>query len=905
VAVARAEPIDRLRADVRLLGELVGEVLREQGGPELFDDVEHIRQAAIGLRSSPDSDQALLGWVEQQSTLRLLQLVRAFSAYFHLINLAEQHHRVRTLRERQRSRSGTLPESVADAVAELSAQGVTPEQVVQRLNTIEVHPVLTAHPSEARRRTLLHHLEDGERLIALLDDEAATPRERVAVLDALRARITLMWQTAEARVERPSVLDEVQSVLYVLAGTVYDVLPMVGRAVDAALPWRSAESDGPRLRFGSWVGGDRDGNPAVTPDVTRAAARLARVAVLRRYRDDLQLLGRDMSISGRLVGCQPALLESIERDRAELGVQAVPQWHDEPYRRKLGLIGERLRRAASNGPGAYTTAEELASDLRLVADSLETHAGRRIADGGLLDLRRRVDAFGFSLAELEVRQHAGRHAAAAAELLGMVGVAGYLGLSESDRMQVLEAQLGRDAPLGVPAMALSAQTREVLETFQAMSDVQRLNGVTGSQTCVVSMSRAPSDALAVLLLAREAGLVDGSTCRIDVVPLFETITELRDCGQILARMLASPAYRAAVRARGDRQQVMVGYSDSNKDGGYLAATWATYRAQQYLADAADAAGVKLVVFHGRGGAVGRGGGPMGRAILARPAAAASATFKITEQGEVVFARYGSLPIAERHLEQVVHALLLSTGRSDAFEPPAEWIEAAERLAADSGQAYTTLVKDDPDFMAFFHAATPFPELATLNLASRPVSRAGRGELPALEDLRAIPWVFSWTQARVNLPGWFGLGSALRAAIDAGGLERLQAMYAQWPFFASAIDNAQLSLGTADMATARRYAALAAPDLWRVFEAILGEYERSVSGVLRVTRQAELLEVSPVLARSIKLRNPYVDALHVAQLALLRRFRALGDGASEQERHTLMDAIHHSINGIAAGLQTTG
>jgi len=898
---ARAEPIDRLRDDVRLLGELVGDVLREQGGDELFEDVEHVRQAAIRLRSTDGSDQALLGWAEQQSTVRLLQLVRAFSVYFHLINLAEQHHRVRTLRERRTSQTKPSNESVAAAFADLTAQGIPADQVRAALHRVEVLPVLTAHPSEARRRTLLHHLEDAARLIDQLDDERASPLDRAGVLDALRARITLIWQTAEARVERPSVLDEVQSVLYVLAGTVYDVLPLVHRAVDTV----SRSARGPTFRFGSWVGGDRDGNPAVTAEVSRAAARLARVAVLRRYREDVQSLGRDMSISGRLVGCLPELLASIDTDRGQLGVRAVPEWSDEPYRRKLGLVGERLRRTESGGDGQYTSAQQLLSDLELIAGSLRTFGGTRIADGKLLDLQRRVEAFGFSLAELEIRQHAGRHASAAGELLALVGQPGYLGLNEPERMQVLEARLALDEPFGLPPEALSAETREVLETFQAMNDIQRINGPTGAQTCVVSMSRTASDAVAVLLLAREVGLVDHSTCRLDVVPLFETISELRDCGQILGRMLNSEPYREAVRARGNRQQVMVGYSDSNKDGGYLAATWATYRAQQDLAQVAAAAGVELVVFHGRGGAVGRGGGPMGRAIRARPSVAASSAFKTTEQGEVIFARYGNLAIAERHLEQVLHALVLSSVGGSASEPPSDWVEVMERLADASRSAYEALVKHDPDFMAFFHAATPFPELATLNLGSRPVSRVGQGELPGLEDLRAIPWVFSWTQARVNLPGWFGLGTALQAELRAHGLERLQTMYVDWPLFASAIDNVQLSLGTADVPTARRYADLAGAELGPVFEAIMQEYERSVDVVLQVTRQGELLEGSPTLARSIKLRNPYVDALHVAQLALLKRYRGLPNNVGTDERQLLMDAIHHSINGIAAGLQTTG
>jgi phosphoenolpyruvate carboxylase len=926
----RAEPIDRLRDDVRLLGELVGDVLREQGGVELFEDVEHVRQAAIELRSGHGSDQDLLAWAERQSTRRLLQLVRAFSTYFHLINLAEQHHRVRTLRERQRLGRGVLHESVGAAFAELTAAGIPPSEVVRGLERLDLHPVLTAHPSEARRRTLLHHLEVAGSLIAELDDERASPREEGQVLEALRARITLIWQTAEARSERPSVVDEVQSVLYVLAGTVYDVLPRVQRTIDAevAAVLRGGQEDGgagssgahlddhplrrrivdevsgpkgARFQFGSWVGGDRDGNPMVTPEVTRAAARLARTAVLRRYREEVQSVGRDLSISGRLVGCLPELLESIEHDRRELGVQAVPQWHDEPYRRKLGLIAERLRRADAGGTGAYASAQELLTDLALIGKSLRAHKADRVADGGLLDLTRRVEAFGFGLAELEVRQHSGRHAAAVAELLAIVGTPGYLHMDERERMRVLELGLESDSPLAIPPEALTAETREVLETFQAQHDIQRLNGPRASQTCVVSMARAASDALAVLMLAREAGLVDAETSRLDVVPLFETITELRDCGRILQQMLASPVYRSAVRARGDRQQVMVGYSDSNKDGGYLAATWGTYRAQQSLAEAAAAAGVELVVFHGRGGAVGRGGGPMYRAIMARPAGAASPTFKITEQGEVIFARYGNLPIAERHLEQVVHALLLSSLRHTAQAPPA-WGEVMEALAERSRDAYTHLTRDCPEFMAFFHAATPFPELATLNLASRPVSRAnGRDKLPGLEDLRAIPWVFSWTQARVNLPGWYGLGSGLAAEIDGGGLERLQTMYAEWPFFTSAMDNAQLSLGTADLATAGRYANLVDDAHVRAtFETIVAEYKRAVDCVLRVTRQQELLEGSPVLARSIKLRNPYVDALHIAQLALLRRHRASRHGDDE-----LLDAIHHSINGIAAGLQTTG
>ncbi|HEX2184420.1 MAG TPA: phosphoenolpyruvate carboxylase, partial [Chloroflexota bacterium] len=535
-----------------------------------------------------------------------------------------------------------------------------------------------------------------------------------------------------ARIERPTVLDEVKNAVWVLAGTVYDVAPCVQRALEAAMaeayPGDSHVAAPVLLRFGSWVGGDRDGNPAVTPELTRAAARLARAAVLRRYREEVDSLRRDLSVSARLVGAVPELLSSIERDQQELGLQAVPRWQDEPYRGKLGLIGERLRRGETGEPGGYSTAEELVADLAEIQESLEAHGGQRVAAGALRDLRRRVEVFGFHLAELEIRQHSERHAAAVAELLGLAGVPGYTRLDESERRKLLEERLG-GPPLAPAPDALSPDTRDVLDTFRAMADIQQLGGPRACQTCVVSMSRAPSDVLAVLFLAREAGLFtwsggsssssDGGTdrrqaevtSRLDVVPLFEEIQELRDCGEIMARLLRSPVYRAALRARGNRQQVMVGYSDSNKDGGYLAATWEAYCAQEALARAVAPAGVELIAFHGRGGAVGRGGGPMGRAILARPPEASSPVLKVTEQGEVVFGLYGHPAIAELHLEHLVHALLVSALDPSVEQPRDEWRDTMARLAETSREAYESLVKGTSGFLEFFRQATPFPELA--------------------------------------------------------------------------------------------------------------------------------------------------------------------------------------------------
>lgn len=916
-SMPRAEPIDRLRDDVRLLGQLVGDVLREQGGAGLFQAVEYVRTRAIALRESDFARSDLARrqerWVRRQPTRRLLQVVRAFGVYFHLINLAEQQHRVRTLRERQRSPEPP-PESIAAAAATLAASGAAVDSLRRGLPRVCIHPVFTAHPSEARRRTLLQHLDRAANAIARLDDPQQTPVERAATLDEIRERVTLIWQTAETRVERPTVLDEVQGVLHVLAGPLYDVVPTVQRSFESRLPAPVARAARPAdtlLRLGSWVGGDRDGNPAVTPEVTRAAARLARAAVLRRYEQEVTALGRDLSISARLVGATDELMDSIEADREALGLQRVARWRDEPYRRKLGLVAERLRRASGESAGGYERPEALLRDLACVERSLAAHGGGRLVAGPLRDLRARVETFGFHLAELEVRQHADRHAQAVGELLGLAGSAGYDTLPEADRQRLLEARLA-GPPLAPRPDALSPATREVLETFRAMADVQRLGGERACQTYVISMCRQPSDVLAVLLLAREAGLFEPAdagrpaSCRLDVVPLFETIQELRACADVLAWLLRSRLYRTALRARANHQQVMVGYSDSNKDGGYLCSTWETWRAQRALAELAARAGVQLVVFHGRGGAVGRGGGPMGRAILARPPGARSPVLKMTEQGEVIAARYGHPAIAERHLEQVVHALLLSCASPEAEEPLSDWVGTVERLAEASRLHYERVVKQTPAFLDFFRRATPFAELGGLNLASRPVSRAGAaGGLPRLDDLRAIPWVFSWTQARMNVPGWFGLGAALHAEIGSGGLDRLRAMYRGWRFFTMAMDNAQLSLGTADLPTARRYATLAGRAGAEPLAAIEAEFARAVSSILAITQQRELLERSPVLARSIKLRNPYVDALHLAQVELLRRARSLPASAPADSVAELRDAIHHSINAIAAGLQTTG
>lgn len=908
----RAEPIEGLRHEVNLLGSLLGDVLREQGGEALYDLVERARRATIAARTTGRVAERLRELQERFSRLSdedLFGIVRAFGIFFHLINLAEQHHRVRTLRQRERMEPA-LHESIEAALVALRDRGLPPDTVAKVLGELLVFPVFTAHPSEPRRRTVLQRLAALARSIQQLDDPRLSPRERDWLLERLREEITLLWQTAETRVARPTPLDEVRSNIAILVGPVYDVVPLLRRALERALQRSYPELVGREwpvpVSLATWVGGDRDGNPSVTAAVTEATARLLREAIVRRYRDEVVELRRALSVSARVRPASETLLDRIDRERERLNLAPVRAWADEPYRRFLGLIEERLRRTEAGEFGGYFTPEEFLDDLRLIADSLESGKGLRIARGRVADLIARVRVFGFHLAELEIRQDAARHREALAELFALDGVSNYLERTSDDR-EALVLQRLAGKPFGFPRGALSPETREVLETFEAIVRIQRFNGERACHTVIVSMTSETADVLGTLLLAREAGLVDCYTnkawSRIDVVPLFEQIAELDNCGAIVERLLSLPFYREIVASRGDHLEVMVGYSDSNKDGGYVSSNWRIYRAQEQLARAASRYGVTLRIFHGRGGAIGRGGGPMGRAIRSRPMAARTPVLKVTEQGEVIFTRYSEPAIGLRHWEQMIHALVQSVLGEPEPPVPTEWLSTMERLASLSQAAYEELVKGHPEFVAYFTTATPFPELATLNLASRPVARrAGSDGTVRFADLRAIPWVFSWTQSRVNLPGWYGLGTALERVVEERGAEILRSMYRNWPFFETLIDNAQISLGTAELTVASLYAQLAEyPEL---FERIAAEYERTVRLVLTITGQVELLERSPVLSRLVKLRNPYVDVLHLAQIELLRRYRQLA-ADSEGRRARLLDAIHHSINAIAAGLQTTG
>lgn len=913
------EPIDRLREDVRLLGELLGEVLVEQGGGGLLAVVERIRKLAIAfrMRADPAAGSELAAELERLDGPGALRVARAFTLYFHLINVAEENHRLRSISEREtREHPAPRYESIAAAVADLRAAGVPEARIAALAARLEIRPVFTAHPTESRRRSVLAHLRHVAAAVSALDT-ALAPSHWGDLVAEIHREITGLWQTEEIRSLRPTPLDEVQSALYYLDTSACEVLPRLCRDLAGALGQEHAArlERRPFITFGSWVGGDRDGNPGVTPEVTGRTLQWQRELILERHRRDLETVAAELSQSEAWTGFSPELREALARDERELpGIvaQARERHPGQPYRHRLAAIGERLRRTAGRGDGGYGSPLELTAELEGIAASLRANGGRRVAEGRLADLIWRVRGFGFHLAALDLRQESDVHGRAVAGILEAAGlVEDYGALSEAGRLRALEGAFDANPPL-VPVRGADPPSSEAIELLRLLHAWQAEYGEAACSTYIVSLTHEVSDLLEVLLLAREAGLGRGAGVPLDIVPLYEMIPELRRAGEITGALLGHPVYREHLERRGGVQEVMLGYSDSNKDGGYLASNWELYKAQRAVHHACASAGATLRLFHGRGGAIGRGGGPAERAIMAQPREALDGRLKLTEQGEVLYQRYSNPRIAARHLEQLTGALLraaLEPGVRPGGEVRNRWELVMDGLAERSLADYRALVYETPEFGEYLARATPVDEVSALNLASRPARRTGGEAAPAgrtaaldIRQLRAITWVFSWTQSRVNLPGWYGLGAALEeAARDGpGALDGLRSMYAGWPFFRTVIDNAQISLGTADMTIAEAYSTLA-PEAVRaaIFPRIAGEYERAVRVVCAITRQRRLLDNMPVLQRSIALRNPYVDPLHHLQVRLLRELDA-GHAGPDHLRIVL-----HSINGIAAGVQTTG
>ena len=947
-AAAAAEPPgpglgrarDPMAREVRLLGALLGQVIAEQAGPDLFATVERLRRRMVALRRgdplSVDAHEAERGRVAAElaalDTAQAAAVAKAFTLYFQLVNLAEERQRIRTLRARaRRARGRGVDESLRQAVGVLRADR-DPAEVRALLGRTVVHSVLTAHPTEARRRTLLHAQRRVRRLLDTLDDPLITPDEDADVRARLREEISLLWHTAALRTVRPSPLDEVRSALAIFDDVLFTIVPRFARAADRALDpapgtavapgafAADAGRSGTRppevpsiLRFGSWIGGDRDGHPGVTAEVTLQAARLQIEHLLRGYE----------AIATRLTGMLAARVPADRLDRA-LGSQLardaeeLPEtvrqlrgrFPDEPYRQRMGAIAERLRRtrAALTGEtaprsGGYADPAAFDAELTVIANALVADGLGRVAWGEIADLRWQLATFGFHLASLEVRQHADVHSAAV-------------------------AALDRDAPPDTE-VAGGVTVEEVLATFRAMARLQARAGLEACHRYVISFTTSPDDVRRVLDLARRAAVpspfrlpaptladLPALVPTLDVVPLLESAEALEGAGPLLDALLSDPAYRAHLRQRGDTQEVMLGYSDSSKESGFLAANWLLYQAQEALVAVARRHGVTLTLFHGRGGAIGRGGGPANRAILAQAPGSVGGRLKFTEQGEVIAAHYADAAVALRHLEQVAAAALLSSTpeheRAVAAAADAGRATLAE-LAASSRAAYRSLV-ELPGFPAFFRAATPIDLIADLGLGSRPSSRPGgaTGATPRapgeeLASLRAIPWVFAWSQARANLPGWYGLGTALEAVTTRGGravVDHLADVYRRWPFFASVLDNAELSLAKADIGTFRRFADLAPGPASATIRAMIeAEHARSVRLLALVTGRERPLSDHPALARAIELRNPYVDALSALQVELLGRLR--NPRLDPAEVAALRSVVSATINGVAAGLQNTG
>jgi phosphoenolpyruvate carboxylase len=940
IGTARAR--DQLALEVNLLGSLLGQVIAEQAGRDLLDLVERVRKTTIRLRREDDTGEreALAATLAGLDVERAEVVIRAFSLYFRLINLAEERDQVRKARRRERSnRDGAAWETFAGAVASIrggpvnggrrraaaAATGAPPDardaEVRRLIGGLRITPVLTAHPTEARRRTLLLALRRVDRLLARLNDRDLPASEDRDARRRLREEITLLWRTADLRAVTPSPLDEVRTALAFFDETLFGTVPRLLRAADAALdePLPATEtreagdagSSGTRpprvpafLRWASWIGGDRDGNPTVTAEVTERTLRIHADHVLRGYEAVATRLAQTIAATTPAHAVPRSLATRLARDAEllpELDRQLRRRYPDEPYRQRFGFIAERVRRTRAfltgqQAPltGRYEDAGELDVELGELQEALAEERLERVAWGEVQDLRWQLATFGFHLAALEVRQHSAVHARALAAL-------------RADATSATEV---------APGVAAA----EVAETFRAVGALQARFGPTAIERYIVSFTAAPGDVQAVFELAGLAALAaaaesasDAGHLNLDVVPLFEDAATLEAAGEVLDAILADPSYRDHLRRRGDRQEVMLGYSDSNKESGYLAANWLLHGAQSALVASAARHGVELTLFHGRGGGIGRGGGPASRAILGLAAGALDGRLKLTEQGEVIAGNYADPAIALRHLEGMAAAVLVASTdehRADLAASESAGRPVLEELAATSRDAYRSLVVDDPGFVSFFRLVTPIDEIATLRLGSRPAARgtgAGKAAEPTIADLRAIPWVFAWSQARIDLPGWFGLGSALDAygaKHGERGVRELERLYRSWPFLASILDNAELSLARADIGVARQYAALASgDDHARRWSRIETEHRLTVSWLARVTGREHLLADDPELRRRIVLRDPYVDSLSALQVMLLARLRACSP--DDPERKRLLRLVQLTVNGIAAGLQATG
>jgi phosphoenolpyruvate carboxylase len=906
-----------LREDIRLLGRVLGDTVREQAGAPVFDTVESIRQNAVRFHRDEDAAarRELDATLNGLSPIEALLIIRAFGFFSHLANIAEDQHHVRRNRVHALNAAAPREGTIAHALVRIRAAAVPPARLLSFFANARVVPVLTAHPTEVRRKSTIDRERDVADLLAERDRYPLTGTELKANEAALRRAVLTLWQTSPLRRTRLRVIDEVANGLSYYDYTFLSELPRFYAALEQQLAEEGfAAEDGLAsfLRMGSWIGGDRDGNPYVTDGVLRAALQAQSRRVLRYYLDEVHRLGGELSLDSRLVSASPALEELVERspDRS-------PARESEPYRRAITGIYARLAATARMLDDAYAPQQpvgaaapfrdssEFLADLEVIDASLTANGSAALAEGRLKHLRRAVDVFGFHLAALDLRQNSDVHERAVGEMLGLVqpGLA-YAGLGEPERIRVLLGELGTARPLASQFLAYSAETEGELAILRAAAEAQRRYGRAAVPHYVISKTTGVSDILETAVLLKEVGLLrprEGAL-DIDIVPLFETIDDLRNCGAVMNKLLGIYEYARLLESRGRVQEVMLGYSDSNKDGGYLTSGWELYKAEIALVEVFRRYDVKLSLFHGRGGSVGRGGGPSYHAILAQPAGAVQGAIRITEQGEVIASKYSNPELGRRNLEILAAATLEATLLPpETGATPPEYLAAMEFLSAEAYRAYRSLVYATEDFDHFFRESTVIGEIANLNIGSRPSSRQASERV---EDLRAIPWVFSWAQCRLMLPGWYGFGSAVDAWLASrpgDGMAMLQAMYQDWSFLRMLLSNMDMVLAKSDLAIASRYAELV-DDVElrdRIFSRLRAEWQSTVSALLAIMEQNSLLESNLLLARSIRNRFPYLDPLNHMQIELLKRYRA-GD-----RDEAVVTGIHLTINGIAAGLRNSG
>ena len=916
-AVGR-EATEPMREDIRLLGTMLGDTVREQNGPEVFDLVERARVESFRVRRSEIDRAEMAKMFHGVDIHQAIPVIRAFSHFALLANVAEDIHRERR-REVHVAAGEPAPDStLAATYRKLDDAGIDARTVSDGLRGALVSPVITAHPTETRRRTVFDTQNHITRLMRLRMHGQQETEDGRSVDTELRRQILTLWQTALIRLSRLKIQDEIESGLRYYQAAFFEVIPKVNASVRDALRsrWPDADLlDRPIVRPGSWIGGDRDGNPNVTADIVRLATGRAAFTVLAHYFDELLILEQELSLSARLIHVSDELLRLA-------AVCAEPERADEPYRRAVRVIRARLTATAAAlldrqpehildlGLPAYPGPEELAADLAVIGTSLRTHGSALLADDRLARLRDAVDAFGFHLCGLDLRQNSETHEQVVAELLSWAGVhPDYTSLPEGERVELLAAELSTRRPLIRDDAELSELARKELDIIRAAAWAVNALGESAVPTYIISMCQSVSDMLEAALLLKECGLLDvsGSVpyAPMGIVPLFETIDDLQRGADILEAALALPIYRAVVDARDHSQEVMLGYSDSNKDGGYLAANWALYRAELNLVDSARKTGIRLRLFHGRGGTIGRGGGPSYDAILAQPPGAVSGSLRLTEQGEVIAAKYAEPRIAHRNLESLVAATLESTlldveGLGDVAEPAYLVLNELAELAQ---RAYADLVHETPGFVEYFKASTPVSEIGSLNIGSRPTARK---QTTSISDLRAIPWVLAWSQSRVMLPGWYGTGAALQEWIgDGEGSEQrvavLRDLYEKWPFFRTVLSNMAQVLAKSDMGLASRYADLVEDTELRdrVFDKIRTEHERTIRMHKLVTGHEDLLADNPALARSVFNRFPYLEPLNHLQVELLRRYRS-GDDDDLVQRGILL-----TMSGLASALRNSG